>query len=266
LIAIATAGAFLRRDLRVATSYRLPYVLDLLTMLFGLALFFYIGELVGDSATPGLQSGYFAFAAIGLAFLRILQSGVVSFANSLREEQTTGTFEALMASPASPSLIILSSATYDLLRGAVSALLLIGLGVAIFDLSLSVSPASAGIAVLAFMACVVLLAALGVAIAAFTVVFKQTTAVLGLAITGVALLGGAYFPVEVMPGVLEAVAQALPFTWGLDVLRAALLEREVQWGLFAALIAAAAVAIPVSLALFGAALRRARFTGTLAHY
>lgn len=198
--------------------------------------------------------------------LTIVQVSVGSFALKLREEQMTGTFEALVATPISPSLLVLSSAVFDLILATVSGLVLIGAAVTIFGLRLELDPVSIGTAAVALVGCLGLFASLGVAVAAVTVVFKRMTGLVGMVIAGLALLGGVYFPIEVLPDPLEWVASALPFTWGLDVLRASLLGGEVDAWRLGGLFASAALLLPVALLAFGAAVRRARQTGTLGQY
>ena len=162
----------------------------------------------------------------------------------------TGTLEALLATPASASLVIVGSASYDILGSIAYAIVTLLIAVIFFGLELEIGWDSLLAIVTGLPSLIVLFAALGVAVAAFTIVFKQVTAVLGLVSTGLALLGGVYFPIEVLPEPLETIAEWLPFTWALDVLRAALLGGEVEVAKIAGLIACASVAMPLSLKLF----------------
>ena len=265
----AVLRAFVVRDFRIAVSYRTSFALEIATNVFLLALFYYLSRIVDDSeiaSEAGLDSSYFAFAAIGLAVLRIVQVSTASFSAKLRLEQTTGTFEALMATPASPSLIILASACYELIRATISGLLLLILAIVLFGLRLDVDPASVGAALLALVGLLGLFAALGVAVSAFTVVFKQTTALLGLITAGLALLGGVYFPVELLPEPVQAIADLLPFTWGLEVMRGALLGGEVEPWRLAALFGSAALLLPVALLGFRASVDHARRNGSMSQY
>ena len=98
-------AAFVRRDWRIDLSYRATFVLRLIATVLSLALFYYLSRIIDDAqfaAREDLDSGYFGYVAVGLSLLRIVQVGLASFSRKLREEQTTGTFEALMATPASP--------------------------------------------------------------------------------------------------------------------------------------------------------------------
>ena len=266
---VRLGAAFLRRDAATALSYRLPFVLGVASTLFVLALFFYLGKLIGDAGATtneGLQRGYFAYAVLGLALLEIVQVGLLSFGHKMRQEQTTGTFEVLMSAPASPRALIAASVAYDLLRATISALFLLAVAIVVFGLRLDTAIASLLAAAGGLLACLFLFAALGIALAAFTVVFKQVTALLAMVVTGLALLGGVYFPIDLMPQPLQALGHILPFTWGLETIRSALINGNVDGGRLAALAGSALVAWPLALALFSAALNRARRDGSLAQY
>jgi len=258
----------MRRDFRINISYRASFALQSVAIVFQLALFFYLSRVVDEAviARQGLSGGYFGYAALGLALLTILQASLGSFSFKLREEQTTGTFEALMTTPTSPLLIVLCSAVYELIRATVAGLILIGAAVALFGLRLVLDPGSIATAVVALVGCLGLFASLGVAVAAFTVVIKRAAALLALVITGLALLGGVYFPIEVLPDPIEQVASALPFTWGVDVFRASLLGGDIDAAQLAGLFASAMLLLPLALVGFAAAVRRVRRTGTLAQY
>lgn len=265
---IAVLGAFLRRDLAISLSYRVGFVLGLASDFLSLALFFYLGRLVDRSGETDeeLRRGYFAFSVLGMALLMMAQTGLTSLAQKFRQEQTTGTFEALMSTPAPPSLVILSSAAFDMIRAAVEAVVFVLLGVAFFGLRLANDPVSIAVALFTTSVSMVFFCALGVAVAAFTVVFKQTTALLGMVTSGFALLGGVYFPVRVLPEPLRTVSDILPFTWALKALRDALILGETNVEALVILVAAALVSFPLALGLFGLAMRRARKTATLAQY
>ncbi len=266
---LRVVAAFIRRDFRIHTSYRLSFVLQMSTIFFFLTLYYFLSRIVDQkefAARQDISSDYFGYAAVGLAVLSILQVGLSSFSQKMREEQTTGTFEALMATPASPSLVVLASAVYDLLRSTGFAFVLLGTAVVLFGLQLDTDPASLGVSAVALVGCLTLFASLGVAVAACTVIFKQTAALSGMVVSALALLGGVYFPIDVLPGALQTLAKILPFTWGLDLVRASLLGGDVNPAQLAGLFGSAAVLLPVAVLGFTLAVRRARRTGSLAHY
>ena len=266
---MAIVGAFLRRDWQTDISYRAAFALQVVAVFLSLAVFFYLSKVVDPGKVEtdqGLVGGYFAFVTVGLALLEVVQTSLASFSRKVREEQTTGTLEVLIATPTSPSAIILASATYELLRALLDGLLVLVAAMVIFGLRLETDPASLLAALVSLAGCIGLFASLGVAVAAFTVLYKRSAGLLGLLVAALALLGGVYFPTDVLPPPLEAIGEALPFTWGLDATRAALLGGTVDWTQVAGLLGSVAVLLPISLALFTASVAQARRAGTLAQY
>jgi ABC-2 type transport system permease protein len=261
--AIPTLAAFLRRDWQIDISYRAAFALQILAAILTLALFYFLARLIDTpafAAEQELRSGYFGYVAVGLAVFEIVQVSMASLSQKLLEEQTTGTLEALMVTPTSPKLIILSSAAYDLLRATAAGFVLI------YGLEIHTDPLLALVALVALIGCIGLFASVGVAVAAFTVVFKRPGALLSLVALALGLLGGVYFPISVLPAPLEAIAEALPFTWALDVLRAALLGGDVDPLQLAGLLASAAILLPLGLVVFSTAVAHARHKGTLSQY
>jgi ABC-2 type transport system permease protein len=261
-------AAFVRRDWNIARSYRLQFALDLASIPLSLALFLFLSRLIDTSGFPAegdLQQGYFAFAAVGLSVLRMVQTSLTSFSSKLRSEQTSGTFEALLASPVSPSVVVLGSASFEILRALVAGLVTLGVAV-LFGVRFNVGPGSVVGILVGLPALMATFAAVGVAVAACAVIFKQITALLALITTGIALLAGIYFPTDVLPGVLKVVAEALPFTWGIDVLRSALLQGELASTRLGMLVGFAVVSLPLSLWFFSLSIDRARREGSLTQF
>ena len=108
--------AFFKRDIIQEASYRVSIFLQFFNVFFTVLIFYFISMLVGEAASPYLaQYGgdYFSNVLIGIAFLGYFSTGLSSFSNSLRYAQTTGTLEAMLTTPTSLSVIILSSSLWD---------------------------------------------------------------------------------------------------------------------------------------------------------
>jgi ABC-type polysaccharide/polyol phosphate export permease len=140
------------------------------------------------------------------------------------------------------------------------------LGVVLFGLRLHVDATSALTLIAVIPASIALFVSFGVVCGAFTVLFKETTAMLAFAATALSVFGGVFFPTAVMPRLLESLADALPFTWALDVLRAVLLEGDVPEGRLFLLLGVTPLAVLASLWLFNGAIERAKKQGTLGQY
>ena len=227
---LSLVGAFLRRDWMTARSYRFGFAVQIVDSLLQLALFFFLGRIVDSSSLASkadVGGGYFPFVIVGLMVMELVYVGVTAFARRLRTDQTTGTLEALLVAPAPQAFVIVGSAAFEFVRAAALAVILLALGVLVFGLDLSLDASSAGILAIAVPSAVAFFGGLGVATAAATIVFKQSDVLVSFLTTILLLFGGVYFPVDVLPGVLQALAKANPLTWTLDALRAALLGGEV---------------------------------------
>lgn len=261
-------AAFVRRDWKIARSYRLQFLLEVCAVPLTLGMFYFLSRLIDGGRLPSdvdLSQGYFAFAAVGLAVLRMAQTSLNSFSTRLRSEQTTGTFETLLSSPVSPTVVVLGSAAFDLLRATVGGLATLVVAM-LFGLRLELGLGTVMSILVGLPALIATFATVGVVVASFAVVFKQVTALLGMVTAVLALLAGVYFPVEILPGPLRALANVLPFTWGVDVLRAGLLRGEVAEGRLGLLVGFAVVAMPLALWLFRHAVDYARRHGTLTQF
>ncbi len=265
----ATWRAFLLRDWRIARSYRFPFALGFVWTLLSISVYFFLSDIVRTDTLPageGRSQGYFAFALVGVVALDILGVALVAVGRAIRDEQTAGTLEVLLTTPARTWLVALGMATYQTLYGLVAGAISLLLGVLVFHVHFDLGLSSAVALVAATVAMLILVGALGVAVAALTVIVKQTTTIAAILITALAMLSGAYFPVDVLPEPLHAIAMVSPFRWSLDVLRPALFGGDIPVGELLALVAVTVVIVPLAFGVFYAALRRARRTGSLGHY
>jgi ABC-2 type transport system permease protein len=259
------AWAFVRRDWLTALSYRLPFVLDVFSLVVNLTLFFYIGRLVAPDAFR-VEGGYFAFAAVGISFIHVFEASLATLAMRIRDEQSTGTLEVLITMPLRPASLVVGLTAYEMLRATGMAIVTLLIAVVLFDVNLDLSAATPLALLVVLPAAVVLFGAIGVVVAGFTVVFKQAMGILAAVTVTISLFSGVYFPVGVLPEPLETIAGLLPLTWALDVLRAALLGGNVDELRCGLLVVSALVAAPLSMVIFEKALDRARRDGSLTQY
>jgi ABC-2 type transport system permease protein len=263
------ALAFLRRDLAIEVSYRANLAFGLVGGFAMLMVFYFVGATVGGTA-PGLArfgGDYFAFAVVGVAATGPLHAALVELARRVREAQVSGTLEAVLATPVGPARAIVFSALYPLVSSCVRMALLLAGGAVIFGLPLDTGGIPAALAVLALALWGY--GALGLLSAAFTLRFQRGDPVAFMLDMVFVLLGGVFFPVEVLPSPLRAASRLLPSTHALEGLRRTLLSGaglgEVT-GPLAALAVFAAVASPLAWLAFRHAVRRAKDDGSLTHF
>jgi ABC-2 type transport system permease protein len=262
------AAAFLHRDLLLQSSYRSAFVLNLVGVFFSVAIFYFLGRLVGPSILGKLGGrDYFSFVLVGIAFYNYLGTALNSFSGSLRQAQLTGTLEPVLVTPIGIPTFLFGSALYHFLYTSLTAVAYLAVAALFFGLDLS--RASLASALLTLALTVLAFSGLGILSAAFTLVWKRGDPLAFLLGTASALLGGVYFPLSVVPDWLRAVAAWIPLTYALSAMRGALLEGAtpaVLWPELLKLALFAALLIPLSVAAFAAALARARRDGSLAQY
>ncbi len=261
--------AFVRRDWGIARSYRFPFVLGVVSNLLAVAIFYYLSSIVRTNQLPadaGRSQGYLSFAIVGIVVFDLLVIGLVGAARRTREELLSGTLELLAAAPLPPWLIAAGGASYDMIYGVLTGAVVLVAAVVVFGAQFALQASAVPAVVAATLATIALIAALAIAVAAVTVIVKQAAAVAGLAATVLAIISGVYYPLSVLPGLLQAIAWASPLRWSLDVLRPALFGHPVPTAELAATVAAGVIALPLAATLYEAALRRARRAGSLAQY
>lgn len=263
------AIAFLRRDWQLETSYRLSFFLDYVSIFFSVAIFYFVGELIGVQTAPFLQEyggNYFAFVLVGIAFSRYFSVGISSFASNLRQAQTTGTLEAMLATPTPLSTIILSSSLWNFGFATLQVISYLVIG----SLFLGVQMAQGNLlgAILALFLSVVVFSSLGILAASFVMVLKRGDPITWLFSVLFTLFGGVYYPVTILPAWMQTLSNLLPITYGLRAMRLALLQGGTWHVLLPDLFPLAffVLLLPVSLFAFRYAVSRARQDGSLTHY
>jgi ABC-2 type transport system permease protein len=261
-----TAWAVVVRDYLITRSYRLPFVLDIVLGVANLAIYFYISRTFGGRhpANLGGAPSYFAFAAVGVSLTVVIQAASVGLARRVREEQLTGTLEALVAEPIASREIALGMAGFPFLfavaRGAVYLI------VAVFLLGLDLSQADLSGFVIVLAAAGFALTSLGVACGALVLIFKRGETLTLLVTFGLGLAGGAYFPTDELPSLVQPIVDVIPTRFAFDGLRAALFRGEGWTGDAVALAVYGVVGLPLAVLAFDRALRHARRAGSVAQY
>jgi ABC-2 type transport system permease protein len=264
------AGAFIRRDFRIESGYKASFFMRIVESFMLLVLFHFLGELIALRGSPALGKygdRYFSFAIVGLAFARYFDLVLKLFSESIATAQMTGCLEAMLSSQTGCVTVVLMSSLYGLISGAVQLLILLVTGVVVFGVDFSGMNIPATF--LVFILSVIIFVAFGVLSAAAIVWLKKGDPVTWILGGFAAILGGAYFPIDVMPPWIQKISLLIPIRYSLDALRLTMLKGEsisMVAQPLATLIAIAAILLPASVALFAAAVRKGRKEGTLMQY
>jgi ABC-2 type transport system permease protein len=265
---LSKMGAIFVRDARCALSYPAYFHSQWISIAVEVAIAYYLSLIVAPSASFGAngQTGsYFAYLVISFAFVTFQNNAMLSFAELIREGQTTGTLEAVLATPTSLSLIILGSGlwsfTLTLARVVFYFLLAMCFGLNLHHMNWM----TAGVFLVLTIFAV---SPIGVFAAAATMVFKKTAPLAFAVNSATSLFGGVYLPLAKLPLLLQMVGWMLPITHALNGFRGALygaslwdLRTEIAW-----LLGLTVVLLPTSLYLFARTVARGRHDGTLGQY
>ncbi|HTK54436.1 MAG TPA: ABC transporter permease [Gemmatimonadaceae bacterium] len=263
------AWALVRSNWLAATSYKLSFLFSFGSLILSVVpIFFISGALQKTMADviKGQGDQYFAFLVLGLIALNVVSAAVSALPSGLQTATSTGTLEALLATPTSIASLLAGLSGYEvllsLLRGLV---MLVAAGLLGAHVAWPRIGASIPIVVL------VVLAHLPIAIvaAAMVLAFRTRGPLPQLVMLASTFLGGVYYPTTVIPGWIESISAFLPLTYGLKALRAVLLEGRsltAVWRDVSILIGFTVVTLAASAVAFRAALGYARRVGNLAQY
>jgi ABC-2 type transport system permease protein len=260
---------FFQRDLRIASSYRSPFVLELVEALFGAAMFYYVARFVDSpQLREALPQGtsYFAYSLVGFVFFDYLHAAVDSFDRSLEEARDSGTLEPLLVTQVSLPVALAGSAAYPFALTTLRVAIYLGWGAALFGFPLHSANWLAVVVVL--LATMLSFSGLGLFSSAYLLLFKRGNPSKWFFLGVSGIVGGMLFPVSVLPHWLQVVAYLNPVTYALDAMRAALLDGAGVAAIarpLLTLLLFAVVLLPTSTLVFSWALQRTKITGTLSH-
>ncbi len=260
--------AVVRKELITLTSYRVDLVMRLVHVGYFAVSFYFIGEFVGDpDAIADLSGGYFEFVLVGAIVTNFAIVGLASFAGQISEEQNEGTLEAILTTPTPTWTLVAASHVVPLGFVIVETVILVAVGLGFFGSGIAVSGLLAATPVLLLTTASFM--PFGILSAAFIVLVKRGDPFSGPAEKITLLLSGALYPLSVLPGWMEGVAQFLPATHGVRAVRS-LAQADAGLGdaldEIALLLVFVVVALPASASLFRRAVTVARRAGTLGTY
>lgn len=261
--------ALIRSEWLAASSYKLGFVFSFGALVVGIVPIFFVTRALQPTlanAISGQGEQYFAFVVVGMIAAILMSSAISALPGGLQNATSTGTLEALLATPTSVTALLLGLSGYQVLFSLVQGgVLLIAagfLGARVEWLQLVASIPILALVVVAHLPFAIIAAAMVLA-------FRTRGPLPQLILMASTLLGGVYYPTTVIPGWIESLSAFIPLTYGLTALRAVLLEgRSIAavWRELSILLAFAAVALVASAIAFRSALHYARKVGNLAQY
>jgi ABC-2 type transport system permease protein len=265
---LAKATGFIRKDLTIAVSYRLQFVFQFSQVFFGVAVIYFIGQIVGSNGTPATLvsygADYFSFALVGLAVNSYLKTGLVTTTNNIRQMMNQGVLEVMCAGPIGYKWLLFCTTLWPFLFETLRVGFYFLLGAVVFGMRL---PNANWIAVILTMCLTIpTFLLLGIISSSILIVVKRGDPINWLFSSISGLLAGTMFPIAVLPGWLQTVALYLPLTHSLEALRRCLLTAATLkdvWNHLLALSLFIVVLIPVTIIVNDACMAKAKRMGAL---
>ena len=180
-------------------------------------------------------------------------------------ERWEGTIEYTFMSPASRITHLLGMGVYAVVYGIAQIAIMFGVVSLFFDLDLSEANYWGALLVLAV--CSVSLVGFGIVAAVLPLLSPEKGQQVSYIVSSLLLLvSGVYYPVDVLPSWMQAIAAVSPVTYALDGTRQALLEgagAAQLWEDIWPLLVMGAVFVPLGLWIFHAGESYAKRTGKL---
>ncbi|OGF65205.1 MAG: hypothetical protein A2Y62_17730 [Candidatus Fischerbacteria bacterium RBG_13_37_8] len=262
-------ASFIIKDLKIELSYKLSFILRLLGICVSLLVWYFLARWIGQGilAHSNFRYDYFAFVLIGIASTEFQNSGLKGFSEKLRQNQVTGTLEALLVTPTHPFLILWGNTLWEFFYSFLNSVVFIIIGVVLFGVKITIS--SIGSVFIALLLSYLAFSSLGVISSSFILLFKKGDPV-NFAIAGFStLLAGVYYPINILPEFLRVIANVMPVTHFLKIMRGLLLDgtsMSEHVASYLYLLVFFIVLLPLSMLVFSYSFKIARRQGTLSHY
>jgi len=262
--------AFLKRDFWISISYKLPFLIQIIGIIFSLFIFYYVSKLVGSGQNNILDrygGSYFSFLLIGIAFSDFFLTSINSFAEEIRKGQLFGTLEAILVTPLSVPKILIYSSCYNYIFSSFRFMLYFLFGKIFFDLTFS--SINFFLVVIVFMLSLFSFWGIGMISATFVIIFKQSSPLKWLLGSSTGLLGGIFYPSDILPTYLQCFSNLLPITHSIEALRLILFKGADFYDIKSQVIVLSVFAVllfSLGLYTFKIGLKIAKKNGSLLHY
>src|SRR4051812_39761456 len=202
--------ALIRSNWLAASSYKLGFVFSFGSLVVSVVPIFFITRAL-QTTMAGVIKGqgdqHFAFLVVGLISLNVVSSTIYALPGGLQNATSTGTLEAMLATPTSVSALVLGLSGYEIIFTVLrSGVMLIA--AALLGARVEWQQLGASIPIIVL----IVLAHLPIAIvtAAMVLAFRTRGPLPQLIVMASTFLGGVYYPTTVIPGFIKSISAFLP--------------------------------------------------------
>lgn len=201
---VDTFGGYIRIDLVEERMFPAASILRYLAVVFPVLLYYF------QSTFLNMGDDLFSVMLIGTAVAAGLQEALTGLTNRLTYAQERGTLETYLVEPVPWALIPVAMNIWRSITGALLSCIMVAIGVLLgAPIKLSNLPMALIVLFLGVVAC----NAIGTLAASFLVLFKRGEPVISLYALAAGVLGGALFPISVLPSWIRWVSYLVPHSY-----------------------------------------------------
>ncbi|MBU7042852.1 MAG: ABC transporter permease [Theionarchaea archaeon] len=260
---------FVKRDFLMLFTYKFAMVFNYVQMIMNLFLFVLFAGMFGERMLVMLEpygGDFIQYILVGSIGWGYLWSAMGAASGSIQQEMMRGTFEPIFLTPTSPFVIVIAYTIWGLIMGTISLLIHLAIGFFVFNVQLT---GNVVLAIVMMGLSVLMMIGFGLMVAGLNVFLKQIGAMVSVVQSVSLFLCGVYFPLSVLPEIIQPLGKILPFYYSIMGLRLSLSETSSLSDIMPYIWIISVLAI-ISLFfgafLFKQGLNRARKEGTLAYY
>ena len=164
---------------------------------------------------PG-EPSYFDFVAPGIMAMAVMMSLMTGLPHAISHEKEAGTLDGMLAAPINRLSIILGKTIAQTTRGITQGLILLGLAVLLFGVTIQ---GNILLVLFLLLLAVFSFVGLGILITSFAKDEQTATMIMMTLMFPMMFLSGVFFPIQQMPWYMQDIAQCLPLTYATTALR-----------------------------------------------
>jgi len=168
-----------------------------------------------DGIVPG-NPNYFEFVAPGIIAMIVMTAVLTGLAASIAREKEQGTLDGLLISPVNRLSIILGKAFSQAIRGLIQGAIVLLLAFVLFGVRVH---GSYLLVISLLLLGIFSFVGLGILVSAIAAEQETATQLLFMFQFPMLFLSGVFFPILLMPPIMQKIAYAIPLTYAINALR-----------------------------------------------
>ena len=236
--------AVIQRNWRIDKKYVETFTWRLFWPVVNVSIMGFLALFVGQAMSAVISYNYIDYIIVGTMVSLLINSVFSETAHSLRREQWEETLEGVYLTPRGRNAILIGNLLYGVLFTLISVFALMLAGVFIFGVAIH---GRLWDFALALFLTIFSIAGFGLIVSALTLKWKQSTTISFAIMDVLILVSGIYYPVTILPKIIQFISIFSPLTYALDITRKVVLDGrsliQLGWQLLPLIVLATALII-----------------------